>query len=168
MGQPMVSLRWLVVLLCYLSCSNELWPGRINPKNCVVNPDACSTDESCNLMSEACEPSRLLLRAVEPPVGPVSGGILLKILGRKFTPGAVVRIAGIAATPVQFVSEAELWVTLPSNPAAFGKVEVSVQNPDGTLVKDSTLFGYVTTTLAFSTKATAISPIVVDLVATDV
>jgi|JI6StandDraft_1071083.scaffolds.fasta_scaffold01379_13 hypothetical protein len=163
-----VSFRWLPLFLCILSCSSELWPERINPKNCVVNPDACSQDESCNLASQVCETTRLSLRAVEPAVGPVSGGILLKVLGRKFVPGAVVQIAGIAAAPTEFVSDGELRVSLPANPAAFGKVEVSVRNPDGTQVKDSTLFSYFTGTLSFSTKATAVSPIVSDLIATDI
>ena len=163
-----VSFRWLPLFLCFLSCSNELWPARINPKNCVVNPDACSQDESCNLASQVCEATRLSLRAVEPAVGPVSGGILLKVLGRKFALGAVVQIAGIAAAPTEFVSDSELRVTLPANPAAFGKVEVSVLNPDGAQVKDATLFSYFTPTLSFSSKATSVSPIVSDLIATDI
>lgn len=163
----MKGILW-VALLSFLSCSSDLWPGRLNPKNCVANPSACSDSEVCNFETQVCQVGTLSLRAVDPPAGPVSGGITLRILGSRFAKGAVVRIAGNIAAPIQFVSDSELIVTLPANPAAFGNVPVSVQNPDGSQVTNSQIFHYYVNTLSFVSRPTAISPIVSDLAAVDV
>ena len=154
--------------LIYLSCSYDLWPQRNNPRNCVINRDACTIDENCNFITQACEPGGLALLSVSPPAGPTSGGIQIKLTGRKFMPGAVVRIAGQPAAPVQFVSDKELNVVLPSNPTAFGPAEIVIENPDGSIVRNSDLFHYFVTNFSFSTTRTTVQPVIADMAAADV
>jgi len=67
--------------------------------------------------------------AVQPAVGPASGGTRIQIGGRNFVGGATVLVGGVSAADVQFLS-ANL-VTAITPPAAIGRVDVTVRNPDG-------------------------------------
>jgi hypothetical protein len=78
------------------------------------------------------KPLPLLVSGVAPAQGPTTGAIQLEVRGSQFRPGASVTIDGIAATDARVVSPTSILLTLPAHSGAFGKVDVTVQNPDGT------------------------------------
>ncbi len=137
----------LLVLLGIGSCQD-----RESGTSCVDHPEICSSGQSCNPLSQACEPApaaTLVLTGISPALGPTSGGVTLELSGQRFLAGATVSIDGVAATQVSVMSETQLVATLPARPGAHGLVPVVVQNPNGQEASRSDLFAYFAGWLAF-------------------
>lgn len=56
----------------------------------------------------------LMIDEVSPPLGPIAGGIDIRLRGRGFSANTAVRIGGLPAAPRELVSASELVVTLPA------------------------------------------------------
>jgi hypothetical protein len=67
--------------------------------------------------------------SVSPESGSIEGGTLVTITGTGFVPGAKVEIGGVAASPVEVLSESELTAVAPAHGP--GPVQVLVSTPDG-------------------------------------
>jgi photosystem II stability/assembly factor-like uncharacterized protein len=64
------------------------------------------------------------IRSVSPATGPLAGGTKVVLTGSGFSPDAVVRFGGVAATGVTFISQNLLTAIVPGH--AVGDVDVSV------------------------------------------
>ena len=71
-----------------------------------------------------------VISAVYPRSGPTSGGTRIRVLGRKFQPGSIVRLGGVAVSALTFKSAGELAGLTP--PLAAGTYSLEVVQPDGT------------------------------------
>jgi len=89
--------------------------------------------------------------AISPQSGPVPGGTAITITGENFLSGASVKIGGVAATNVIFVSKTKITAKTPAGSA--GNADVVVTNPDA---QSDTLTGGFTYILP--PTVTAISP----------
>ncbi|MCI0341961.1 MAG: IPT/TIG domain-containing protein [Planctomycetales bacterium] len=69
-----------------------------------------------------------VVQSVTPSAGPTAGGTVVTITGLRFTTGATVSFATVAASGVTVVSQFILTCTTPSYPQ--GSVTVTVTNPD--------------------------------------
>ena len=95
-------------------------------------------------------PARVQLTAVEPSLGPMVGGISVKLQGVGFEPSAQVRFGNNLATGLTFQSPTELTVTLPASGGAFGKVPVAVRLSDGVTALRPDLFSYLGEDVSFA------------------
>jgi hypothetical protein len=80
--------------------------------------------------------------AVSPRSGPTTGGTLITVTGSNFVSGATIKIGGVAATGVTFVSSTRLTARTPARAA--GGYPVQVFNPNGSWDNTSAGFLYVT------------------------
>jgi hypothetical protein len=80
------------------------------------------------LMGGAAQAAALAITALSPDVGPVGGGITVRITGTGFAAGATVTVDGTQAT-VTNPTSTTIDVTTPAH--AVGAVDVVVTNPDG-------------------------------------
>jgi hypothetical protein len=83
---------------------------------------------------------------VSPGSGPTSGGTLITVTGSNFVSGATIKIGGVAATGVTFVSSTRLTARTPARAA--GGYPVQVFNPNGQSDNTSSGFLYVSSTSA--------------------
>lgn len=118
---------------------------------------ACSTggavDETPRLdMSQTQPAEALALQQVRPAKASTAGGSELRLQGAGFERGASVSIDGVQVADVTYVSARELLLKAPARLGAFGRVPVTVQNPDGKRVLRDDLFAYVPATVAFAQR----------------
>lgn len=155
----MRALLWCVGI--WAGC-DSLWTpfAADNPANCFQSPGLCQSGQVCSRRREVCEPA-LLLDQVLPPLGPSSGGTLMRIAGEQFTEGMTVLFQGVPAAQVTFISSTQLQAILPAVPGARGKVAVTVAQPGEQTVSRSDLFAYYPGSVSFdpaSNLATGIGP----------
>lgn len=159
------------LLWCLGICSgfwagcDSLWtPFSMNdPANCFQNPGLCQSGQVCSPRREVCEPALLLTR-VTPPIGPSTGGTLMRIEGQEFTAGMTVTFQGVPAAEVKLVSPTQLQAILPAMPGARGYVAVTVAQPGEQTASRSDLFAYHPGTVSFdpaSSLATGNGPQIV-------
>lgn len=79
--------------------------------------------------------------SISPTAGALAGGTSVTISGSNFQSGATVKLGGISATSVVFVSSSSLTATTPAHAA--GSVDVLVTNPD--LTSDTLIGGFTYT-----------------------
>ncbi len=148
------------VFLILLSACDALWMpfSQISPDACQRGGNQCVAGEVCDPVTRRCYSQGFdgglvdlspKIDAISPSLGPAAGGIMISINGQNFAEGATVRIAGLLATQVSVLSDKQMTAMLPTQPGAFGKVSVLVQNPDGHLWSRNDLFGYYASQLAF-------------------
>lgn len=77
---------------------------------------------------------------ISPDYTGVNGGTTHRITGNGFQPGCIVRLAGVPARSVAYLSPNQLEVVSETGPARQGKVEVT--NPDGTVSAPTCNFEY--------------------------
>jgi hypothetical protein len=82
----------------------------------------------------------LRVNRASPACGTTDGGAAITIVGEGFESGATVRLNGIDATNVEYVSATELRVIVPAN--ASGPATVVVRNPSGAEAVAGALFMY--------------------------
>jgi lysophospholipase L1-like esterase len=84
-------------------------------------------------------PAGQTVTAVEPPSGPASGGVTVRLLGSGFAPGVSVAFGGVPVE-VTRVDASSIEVIAPEH--APGAVDVQVTAPDGTSTVAATAFVY--------------------------
>ena len=144
------------LLWCLGICSgfwagcDSLWtPFAVDdPANCFQNPGLCQSGQVCSPRREVCEPALLLTR-VTPPIGPSTGGTLMRIEGQEFTAGMTVTFQGVPAAEVKLVSPTQLQAILPAIAGARGYVAVTVAQPGEQTASRSDLFAYHPGTVSF-------------------
>ncbi|MCS6913862.1 MAG: FG-GAP-like repeat-containing protein [Myxococcales bacterium] len=124
-----------------------------HPDNCVQNRSICGPQETCNEITEVCEPNgggpggSLAIDDIQPRRVPSSSQQGQKreitITGRGFLPSATVHLyereERIDAT---VVSSTQIVATVPQSSDVCQPVRVRVNNPDGQFATRSDLFGY--------------------------
>jgi hypothetical protein len=95
------------------------------------------------------------LTSVSPASGPTGGGTLITLTGTNFASGATVRVGGVAATSVTFVSASQVTARTPVGTA--GARDVLITNPNGQGAVRVGGFTYTTTSTALT--ATSVSPL---------
>ena len=95
------------------------------------------------------------LTSVSPASGPTGGGTLITLTGTNFVSGAAVRVGGVAATSVTFVSAAQVTARTPAGTA--GARDVLITNPNGQGAVRVGGFTYTSTSTALT--ATSVSPL---------
>jgi hypothetical protein len=118
----------------------------------VVNPGGLSATMSSGF-SYASTGSQPTYGSVSPNSGPTSGGTVLTITGTSFVSGATVRIGGVNATNVTFVSSTQLFATTP--PGTIGGKSVQIINPGGLTASRSNAFWYTGSSSATATTELA-------------
>ncbi|MEO5822524.1 MAG: IPT/TIG domain-containing protein [Vicinamibacteraceae bacterium] len=103
----------------------------------------------------------LTATAVSPLSGPTSGGTLITVTGTNFVAGATIRIGGVAATGVTFVSATQLRARTPARPV--GGYPVQVFNPSGQSANTPRGFTYVSGGTSSATM-TSLAPQTLDAV----
>ena len=120
----------------------------------VTNPDAQSATLANAFTYVNAGPS---LSSVAPGSGPAAGGTVLTITGSGFIGGATVRVGGVAATNVTFVSATQVKATTPAGTA--GAVSVQVINPDAQSASRGNAFTYMVSMLAVTSVSPASGPV---------
>lgn len=147
-GGFMRALLWCVGI--WAGCDSLWTPFAVNdPANCFQSPGLCQSGQVCNQRREVCEPE-LLLSQVLPPLGPSTGGTLMRIKGQEFIAGMTVAFQGVPAAEVTVVSPTELQAILPAIPGARGYVAVTIAQPGEQTVSRSDLFAYHPGTVSFA------------------
>jgi len=119
----------------------------------VTNPD----NQTATFNGFSYTPAAPSISSVSPSTGSTAGGTTITINGSAFQSGATVKIGGVAATNVTFVSSTQLTAVTPMGPAneqATVPKDVTVTNPDGQLATRSGAFTYTVPAPAIN----AISP----------
>lgn len=136
-------------LLLTMSCS-ALWSGDStpNPRNCVANPEACTSAELCDQERQICVPrtSSVLISDAKPKLVPRRAPVTqVELSGAGFQTGARVFIGAqqIEADVVGPVSEDRIRIYVPANATACGPLAVRVVNPDSTSATEPALLRYV-------------------------
>lgn len=104
-----------------------LWGG------CAQVGGGASSDSSSAMAPE--------LQALQPSVGPTTGGDQITIRGKNFGKDALVRWNGVLGTNIKVVSATEITALLPASATA-GKVKVTVSASDGREAAREDLFAY--------------------------
>jgi hypothetical protein len=104
-----------------------LWAG------CAQVGGGASSDGSSSLAPE--------LQALQPAVGPTTGGDTITIRGKNFGKDALVRWNGVLGSNIKVVSATEITALLPAS-TAVGKVKVTVSSSDGREAARDDLFAY--------------------------
>ena len=81
------------------------------------------------------------MTSVSPSSGTTAGGTSITINGTNFVSGATVRVGGVSATGVTFLSAAQLRANTPAGSA--GAVSVQVTNPDSQSATLDSAFTYI-------------------------
>ena len=81
------------------------------------------------------------LTSISPTSGPSAGGTTITLAGTNFASGATVRVNGVAATGVTFVSATQVRATTPAGSA--GARTVQITNPSGQSASLAGAFTYV-------------------------
>jgi hypothetical protein len=100
--------------------------------------------------SSAVDPStpKPELQALQPAVGPTTGGETITIRGANFPKDALVRWNGVLGENIKVVSATEITATLPAS-TAVGKVKVTVSSAAGQEASREDLFSYYYGQIAF-------------------
>ncbi len=100
--------------------------------------------------SAAVDPSTPMpvLQAVQPAVGPTTGGETITIRGANFPKDALVRWNGVLGENIKVVSATEITATLPAS-TTVGKVKVAISSAAGQEVSREDLFSYYYGQIAF-------------------
>ncbi len=143
---------WLCAL--FAGGCQSLWSGTLaeNPRNCIGNPLACTNEERCNEVTEACEKLPLALGSVTPARTSRAGGERLRLRGHGFSAQIIIEIDGAAVPPEQIslVSEDELIFTAPPRAKSCGPVLIKLRAPSGDTVARSDLLRYYLPHLGFA------------------
>ncbi|MBI4553395.1 MAG: fibronectin type III domain-containing protein [Candidatus Latescibacteria bacterium] len=86
-------------------------------------------------------PPKPRITAISPDSGPTTGGTPVTITGQNFQDGATVKIGGVSADSVKFISADSIKAITP--PGTAGKEAVKVTNPDGQFDTLNNGFTYV-------------------------
>lgn len=97
--------------------------------NCATDPEGFP--EESHSFRVGILPSSPSIDEVAPAAGPTSGGTRVEIRGEDFRPGALVRFGDVEATHTERVRSDVLVALTPAHEA--GEVDVTVENPDGSL-----------------------------------
>jgi hypothetical protein len=148
--------RWSSLGLCALlagSCGS-LWSGTLteNPQNCLRNPLACTVEEHCNVVTEACETLPLALQSVTPAKIPRAVGGLLQLRGHGFSAQVTIEFDGAVVPPDQmtFMSEDMLTFTAPPRAQSCGPMLIKLSKPSGETVARRDLLHYYLPNLSFA------------------
>ncbi|MBL8878711.1 MAG: IPT/TIG domain-containing protein [Phycisphaerales bacterium] len=99
----------------------------------------------CGLIAAAllggCPRNRITDLNFEPASGSIEGGTVVTITGSNFGAATTATFGGVAATGVELLSDTQIRVTTPPNPA--GRVTVVVDRGDGTAITEQNAFEYV-------------------------
>jgi len=82
---------------------------------------------------------------ISPTFGAAKGGVTVTVNGSNFENGATIKLAGISASNVQFVSSSQLTFQTPPYGTA-GAVDLVVTNPDGLSATKIGIFTYLNST----------------------
>ena len=93
------------------------------------------------------------ISAIEPTVGPSTGGDTITIRGSNFTKDSLVRFGDVLGGSIKVVSDTQITTTLPAS-ASVGKVAVTVTSLDGRTASRGDLFAYYYGTIDFSSQST--------------
>jgi hypothetical protein len=152
--------RWSPFLLCALFTGGcqSLWSGTLaeNPRNCIGNPQACTQEEHCNEVTEACEKLPLSLESVTPNRTSREGGERLRLRGHGFSAQVTIEVDGAVVPPkeISFVSEDELTFTAPPRGQSCGPVLIKLRSASGDTVARSDLLRYYLPNLSFAAAKT--------------
>jgi hypothetical protein len=94
----------------------------------------------------------ITLTSLSPTSGPTSGGTVITLTGTNFVSGATVRVGGVAASAVTFLSATQVRATTPAGTA--GARDVQITNPNG---QSATRAGAFTYTSSSSSAPTVTS-----------
>ena len=97
------------------------------------------------------------LTSVSPTSGPTAGGTTITLTGTNFVSGATVRVGGVAATAVTWVSSTRVTARTPAGTA--GAKDVRITNPNGTYANRTGAFTYTTSTTTGAPTASGLSPL---------
>jgi hypothetical protein len=121
----------------------------------VTNPDTQSATLASAFTYVTPTAPAPSLTTVSPSTGPAAGGTLITLGGSNFVSGATVRVNGVLATGVTFVSAAQLRAT---TPAGSGLASVQVTNPDAQVATLSNVFTYQSAAPTISSVSPASGP----------
>jgi hypothetical protein len=119
----------------------------------VTNPDGQTVSKSAGFTYVAPAPT---ITGTAPNTGVATGGTAVTISGTNFMNGATVKIGGVAATNVAFVSATSITAVTPAHAA--GGADVVVTNPDGQIVTAVVGFTYQLPTPVITTVSPATGP----------
>jgi hypothetical protein len=119
----------------------------------VVNPGGLSATLSNGFSYTSSTSVRPSFGSVSPTSGPTSGGTVLTISGSSFVSGAIVRVGGVDATSVTFISATQLRATTP--PGTIGGKSVQIINPGGLSASRGNGFYYTGSSSATAASQTA-------------
>jgi len=118
--------------------SMSLSSGRIGALLLTVWLVACAHNTDSPVAPGA---PALVVTAISPTSGDISGGTEVVLRGFGFTEGTTVAFGGTPASDVRVISSTLLRAIAPSHAA--GLVDVLIENPDGRTATPSTLYRYV-------------------------
>jgi len=121
----------------------------------VTNPNGQAATRTGGFTYTA-QASAPTLTSVSPTSGPTAGGTTITLSGTAFVSGATVRVGGVAATNVAFVSATQLTARTPAGTS--GARDVQVTNPDGQSATRIGAFTYSGTTDPNSPTITSVTP----------
>ena len=116
----------------------SVFRGRVGMLLLTVSLVACADSKDSPVAPSA---SALVVTAISPTSGDVSGGTEVVLRGSGFTVWTTVTFGGTPATDVRVLSGTLLRAIAPSHAA--GSVDVFVRNPDGRTARPSMLYRYV-------------------------
>jgi hypothetical protein len=105
----------------------------------ITNPDGQSATRTGGFTYNATT-SAPTLTSISPDSGSTGGNTFITLTGTNFVSGATVRIGGVAATSVAFVSATQLTARTPAG--TLGVRDVQITNPDGQSVTRIGAFTY--------------------------
>lgn len=125
--------------------------GTAGAKDVVVtNPDGLLATRTAGFTYIAAP----TVTSATPSSGLTSGGTVITVAGTNFVNGATVRIGGVSATGVTFVSSTALTATTPAG--SVGAKDILVTNPDGQSATRTAGFTYLSPAPTISSVSPAI------------
>ena len=116
----------------------SVFRGRVGMLLLTVSLVACADSKDSPVAPSA---PALVVAAISPTSGDVSGGTEVVLRGSGFTVWTTVTFGGTPATDVRVLNGTLLRAIAPSHAA--GSVDVFVRNPDGRTARPSMLYQYV-------------------------
>ena len=113
-------------------------PGYANVK--VTNPDGESTSLSSAFQFKIPTGNPVLLTAIAPSSGPVTGGTIATVTGENFAPGALAYLGGAPVADLTWLSANLLTIITPTGDV--GPADLIVVNPNGSTAVLSQAFSY--------------------------
>src|SRR6266404_760024 len=123
--------------------------------NVTINNTDGTTHTLANAYAYTTAPASPMVTGVSPNTGPAAGGTAVTISGSNFRNGATVLFGGSKASNVAVVNSGSITARTPGG-AAGSKVNVTINNTDGTTHTLANAYAYTTATA--SPMVTGVSP----------